>query len=128
MKLRSAAVTVKPRSGQSALTRPGSHQRPHRRPSAGPRFRLNDDPYVLTERVEKAIEPLHGEARKPPPMQVRDVRLGDAENTRRYCLGQPPRCDQVPNGARQLRLGEQLVGVRPPKICEAVVAGLVSGL
>ena len=128
--LQPSAVSAQPcvLGRRSALARPGSHQRPHRRPRSGPRLRLNDDAHVLTERVEEAVEPFHGEAREAAPMQVRHVRLGDAEKTRCRRLGQASRGDQVPNATHQFRLGEQLHGVRPPKICKDIIADLVDGL
>lgn len=70
-----------------------------------------DDAHVLPECREQPAQALDGEAVEPPPVQVREVRLRDAEAAGGGPLRQALRLDQLLNRVRQVGLRKQFVGV-----------------
>jgi hypothetical protein len=83
---------------------------------------LDRDLDVLPERGQKAHQALAGEVGAPPVEQRRDLGLVDAHERRGRHLGQATAPDDLPDMARELRLGQLFLGFGEPQIGEHVAA------
>ena len=74
-------------------------------------LRLYQDAHVLIERREHPAQALDGKAIEAALVQMRELRLRRADDRGGCALGEAARFDDVPDRARQVDFGGQLVGL-----------------
>jgi hypothetical protein len=86
----------------------------------GTSFGPHHDLHVVTQRIQEAREPFDGEPAQASAHERTDLRLIDAEDIGRLGLREPALLDDPADLEREIRLGQEFIGVLQPQVGEDV--------
>jgi len=102
----------------------GADQRADGRVAPGARLGPDDDLHVMIQGPQHPAQPVNRESVQPALPQVRQLRLRYSDDRGGRSLGEAALFHQLPDNAREINLGGQLISIREPKVREHVAAAL----